>query len=731
MNNNMNNTDNKKNSTAINLANLKAQFQVDLTAYKQAVADYMALLEKESSSYMIIGVGTNGNLYVKQSLNESDTWQMVNDNASGNIRSVCTGIDGRTIYCTDHNNDILYKPSWDAPTWDWAHSCKDNCGKFQGVAACPDGTLLGVGMDNVLYQIRSDGSFTNVKTSVNDGENLISVAIGLDGSVIVSNGAGNVYKKNSYQNLPSQGWQGLPGGCCIKAMTVAPDGTFIGVGGGSVPGGGDNFLYTKDSYTDLTTSWKGPYGASCCVVSITTVPKQKQTSFPFRTITVGWAGNLWTTPSLDDSTGWVQVKDNSNGRVRSVCTGSDGTTIYGTNSDNDMIYKTSWDAPTWAYHASYGKGKFIAVASCPDGTLLGVGMDNVLYKINSDGTWTSAKTGDTNDEYITGVTLAPDGSVFVSGFQNKVWKKNSYQNLPSQSWLYQSSCCITALTIAQNGTFIGVGTDRSLYTKNSYTDLTTPWKGPYEASCCVRDVTTVLNPASTQMVSMQSQTYWGKGQAGSQSVYTNVVTVDDCTALCSTTSGCSGATFNPIDHGQPMCWLRSGDSDIGPGLYNDYAIVPETKKYLEIMKSINNKLNATNKQIMDITMGSQGEYAGITSKSSKNHLELAKNFKVLQAERNKIADMLKKFDDLDESRVETELSTNQHYYLFILLSVIVIVVGFILYLCSFPNFTLESILQTILQTIQQGGTNISRFLFYAVILILIFILFIKSWEKLS
>ena len=71
MNNNMNNTDNKKNSTAINLANLKAQFQVDLTAYKQAVADYMALLEKESSSYMIIGVGTNGNLYVKQSLNES------------------------------------------------------------------------------------------------------------------------------------------------------------------------------------------------------------------------------------------------------------------------------------------------------------------------------------------------------------------------------------------------------------------------------------------------------------------------------------------------------------------------------------------------------------------------------------------------------------------------------------------------------------------------------------
>jgi hypothetical protein len=327
------------------------------------------------------------------------------------------------------------------------------------------------------------------------------------------------------------------------------------------------------------------------------------------------------------------------------------------------------------------------------------------------------------------VAIGLDGSVIVSNGAGNVYKKNSYQNLQNQQWQDVGSCCITASTIAPDGTFIGIGMDSQLYTKDNYTDLNTPWKGPYGSSCCVVSITTVSkNP---KMVSTQSQTYWGKGQAGSQSVYTNVVTVDDCTALCSTTSGCSGATFNPIDHGQPMCWLRSGDSDVGPGLYNDYAIVPETKKYLEIMKSINNKLNATNKQIMDITMGSQGEYAGIINKSSKNHLELAKNFKVLQAERNKIADMLKKFDDLDESRVETELSTNQHYYLFILLSVITIMIGFILYLCSFPNFTLESILQTILQTIQQGGTNISRFLFYAIILILIFILFIKSWEKLS
>jgi hypothetical protein len=46
-------------------------------------------------------------------------------------------------------------------------------GLFQGVAACPDGTLLGVGLDNTLYQINSDGSFTSVKS----GESEIGVAV--------------------------------------------------------------------------------------------------------------------------------------------------------------------------------------------------------------------------------------------------------------------------------------------------------------------------------------------------------------------------------------------------------------------------------------------------------------------------------------------------------------------------------------------------------------------------
>jgi len=490
----MDNNNNTKTSTAIILANLKAQFQTDLIAYKQAVADYMEVLQKDSSPYMIIGVGTDGNLYVKQSLNENDYWQKINDNSNGNVRSVCTGIDGHTIYCTNVNNDISYKTSWDAPTWAYY---SHNLGKYKGVAACPDGTLLGVGLDNTLYQIRSDGSFTSVKTSVNDGESEVSVAIAPDGSVFVVGGNSEVYKKNSYQNLPSQSWQYQSGGCCIIAMTIAPDGTFIGIGT-------NNYIYTKDSYKDLSPSWKTYYTAGCCVIGVTTVSKHPQ------------------------------------------------------------------------------------------------------------------------------------------------------------------------------------------------------------------------------MVSTRSQTYWGSGQAGIQSVYTNVTTVDDCAALCSSTTGCSGATFNPIDHGQPMCWLRSGDADIGPGLYNDYSIVPETKKYLEIMKSINAKLNDTNQQIMDLTNRSEREFDGLSNRTSNNQLELIKNYKVLEQERMKIDEMLKKYEDLDEYQVETELRTNQNYYSFILLSIITVAIGFMLYFF----FSAPSKPTSVLPTIQQGGKKKTGVLVFAVILIFLFILFIKSGKLL-
>jgi hypothetical protein len=208
------------------------------------------------SPYIIIGVGTDGRLYSRQGLDSP--WQLVNDDSNGNIRSICTGNDGKKIYCTNRNGNVWFKNTWDSKNWiQLKHD-----GSFKGIAAVPDGTFICVGQSGQLWTL-VNGKQTNVKSP---GESEICVAIAPDGSVFVSNSAGNVYKKNSYQNLPSQQWQSV-GSCCVKAITIAPDGTFIGVGT-------DNQLYTKTNYKDLTTPWQGPYNSqnsSCCVISITTI----------------------------------------------------------------------------------------------------------------------------------------------------------------------------------------------------------------------------------------------------------------------------------------------------------------------------------------------------------------------------------------------------------------------------------------------------------------------------
>ena len=109
------------------------------------------------------------------------------------------------------------------------------------------------------------------------------------------------------------------------------------------------------------------------------------------------------------------------------------------------------------------------------------------------------------------------------------------------------------------------------------------------------------------MTTLPGKVFWGSGQAGSQSVYTGG-TVEQCQALCSSTTNCSGATYNPTAHGQPMCWLRSGEGQVTPSLDSDVAIIPEAKKYLMTIESINTKLISTNQQIQKLINQSQPVY---------------------------------------------------------------------------------------------------------------------------
>jgi hypothetical protein len=224
-------------------------------------------------------------------------------------------------------------------------------------------------------------------------------------------------------------------------------------------------------------------------------------------------------------------------------------------------------------------------------------------------------------------------------------------------------------------------------------------------------------PNTTQKyATVQGNTFWGSGQAGTQSVYTGG-TLEQCQALCSSTN-CSGATFNPTAHGQPMCWLRSGEGQLAPGLDTDTAIIPQGQEYLLTINSINNKLIETNEKIQNIIDQSEPEYNSIQTKNEEKNKELIQNYVQLTYEREKIAKMIKKYEDLDESQIQGELKINQKYYTYILL--VLVVIGTVVLLYKFSNvFTQDQSSESSVQTGGELSENSSVFLLIIIVVILI------------
>ena len=449
---------------------------------------------------------------------------------------------------------------------------------------------------------------------------------------------------------------------------------------------------------------------------------------PYVIICVGTDGRLYSRQGLDSP--WQYVNDDSNGNIRTIFTGNDGKTIFCTNVADEIWYKSSWDAPNWQGPVP-GSCCVISAAMGQDGTIVGVGTDNTLWSRPLDGTWTH--TNDPNGEWCAAVAIGPDGSLFVVGGGNQIWKKNSYQNLPSQTWQGEGSCCVKAITIAPDGTFIGVGMDDRLYTKANYKDLSTNWSGPYDSqnsSCCAVSITTVANTNfndanyvhtsapnykinSEQYTSIKGSVFWGTGQVG----FNNSATVGECQASCATTDGCTGATFNPTDHGEPMCWLRGGDgSIINQGTApNDYALVPKSKQLLLNMEDINQQLIDANKELLQKINLSKPIFERNTQEGINKNQDLLDNYKNLTAERENILELLKQYETLDNTENENQIKITQNYYTYILLLILAVLIVFLLVKVGSPK------LQSVATTIQSGGELGSNtyYIIFAIILIIV------------
>jgi len=409
---------------------------------------------------------------------------------------------------------------------------------------------------------------------------------------------------------------------------------------------------------------------------------------------VGTKGNLVMCNGLE--TNWIEVSDNAANGLVSICTGNDGKMIVASKKDKTILYKSAWDAKEWKLVTNQNCC-VISVAMAKDGTLVAIGTDNKLYsKPNLEGKW--LKTSSSN-EWVSSICIAPDDSIFAIGQNQGIFKKDSYKNLENQSWKYQgnSSCCVKAITIAPDGTFIGVGTDNQLYTKSSYKDLSGKWKGPYSNSCCVLGITTIPNPNyngaifstlkkpnyninSPILTEVKGQVFWGTSGVG-ESVSK---TLQECSASCSKTPGCTGATFNPD---KQYCWLRGGEGSTMPGSVNDYAIVPKSEQLLKIVESVNSNLVIVNRKLQQKINEMYSIYGEQYQIRDLKNYSLVSQYENLNKERKKINDIINDYQTLETTQNESNVYITKNYYLFFIFFLVVFVAIIVLSMLSVDENT--------------------------------------------
>lgn len=174
---------------------------------------------------------------------------------------------------------------------------------------------------------------------------------------------------------------------------------------------------------------------------------------------------------------------------------------------------------------------------------------------------------------------------------------------------------------------------------------------------------------STHSLSIINQSaFWGTSGISNS----HVDNVDQCSALCSNTKGCSGATFNHSNSSENNCLLRSGDGDVFASSNNQYAIIPVNKGYLLSLQGLNAQMIDVNDSILQLFKSGKTIFTnGDIERLNKYNL-LTQNYGKLEKERFKILNELKKYQSLEERQSQSDVLVKKNYYNYILLLFVVI-----------------------------------------------------------
>jgi len=466
---------------------------------------------------------------------------------------------------------------------------------------------------------------------------------------------------------------------------------------------------------------------------------------PYMVIGTGTDGRLYYKNNLNAA--WVLINDGGYG-LKAVCTMPDGVGIYGVGSDGTIYSKPSYDATSWSPLPNpNGRCCVISASSGPDGTIVGVGTDYVTWSVAPGDTSSWERVQYNNGgEWLISLCIAPNGNIFCTN-GNGIFMKSNYLNMNNIGWTYlgNQDIGIIALTIAPDDTLLGVGNNYVIYTAGNYQNVGSEvtWQGPVSGGGQVTGITTIVNQnynpliyskatspnyniSGETMSQMQAATFWGTSSVGQ----TNGGSLQDCVASCSTTPGCTGATYNQSAHGQPYCWLRGGSGTIGPGMggsteNSDFAIVPKTKQLLKNVNAINQELTSLNKIIQGKLENMPNVYATQNQARINKDNDLKGQYSKLEKDRRTIKNKIDEYQSLENTQNASDAHITQNYVAFFILLGIVIIGVIVLAMFSLD----KKITDAVKFTVSSGAAsvvNISKvanpfYILFGIILVIVIV----------
>jgi hypothetical protein len=174
-----------------------------------------------------------------------------------------------------------------------------------------------------------------------------------------------------------------------------------------------------------------------------------------------------------------------------------------------------------------------------------------------------------------------------------------------------------------------------------------------------------------QLTEIKGQAFWGTGALSEKSVSS----VDECKALCSADSLCTGATYNPD---KKYCWARSGDSKPLVSLPNDYALIPLSVYQLNNMKALNKMLLDINKQIIESIKDGEPLYDSQQKEQDEKMIIININNDRLKKERDELEARIKVHTDMDKAISESSMYAKKNYYILVSMFIVTICIIYFL-----------------------------------------------------